>query len=272
MDILILHFPLFKYVVERSSHCTQRSGRCTDREHFSKAYRTAFFLAGNDDLASRFDLGIAQAFDTADSTIHIDNIGVAFSSKATVTTCLINVMRDTFASNVGHGIGELYFTADLNSADLTRNVETVAFAQYDVVVAAGVSQCLVEFDAYHIGIGNIEFGERNRVAACAHAGHGNGGVALGYFFFIHLTDETATAYIGRGGKAAGTFNEVGEAFVFLLKGVTSGEDYFTANFYTVLFLIAGATANFYHVVRIEDEAGGTVNDETVFQCKGEGFA
>ena len=58
----------------------------------------------------------------------------------------------------------------------------------------------------------------------------------------------------------------------MLKGVTAGKNYFTANLYTVLFLIAGTTANFYHIIRIEDEAGGTVNDETVFQCKGEGFA
>ena len=103
MDILILHFPLFKYVVERSCHCTQRSGRCTDREHFGKAYRTAFFLAGNDDLASRFDLGIAQAFDTADSTVHIDNVSTCLLGKATVATGLIDVMRYPFASNVGHG-------------------------------------------------------------------------------------------------------------------------------------------------------------------------
>lgn len=69
-------------------------------------------------------------------------------------------MRYSFAGDVSHGIGELYFTADLNSADLTRNVETVAFAQYDVVVAAGIGQCFVEFDTYYIGVGNIEFGER----------------------------------------------------------------------------------------------------------------
>ena len=117
-------------------------------------------------MASRFDLGIAQAFDTADSTVHIDNVSTCLLGKAAVATCLIDVMRDTFTSNVGHGIGELYFTADLNSADLTRNVETVAFAQHDVIVAARMGQCLVKFDTYYIGVGNIEFGERNRVARC----------------------------------------------------------------------------------------------------------
>ena len=148
-----------------------------------------------------------------------------------IATCLLDVVLVTLLFLQGHGVGLQHVAGDLHRTIDARNHQLVAILEFDILVAAGIGQGLVEMDTDAVGGLQRELLHAQGVlgvgGSAALPGHLDEFIAAGQLVFIHVTDQSGATYVGSGDDTTGCLHHVGEALVLLLQGVTALKGYLT---------------------------------------------